>query len=65
MPSHALDSATRSDELTALNQDLTRRLQEVSSSENATSRVRITTLEEDLTAVGTILRRMIRDENLR
>lgn len=61
---HAPDSATRADELTALNHDLTRQLQEASA-ENATSRARINTLEEDLTAARTSLRRMIRDENLR
>lgn len=61
---HAPDAATRADELTTLNQDLTRQLQEASS-ENAICRARITTLEEDLTAARTSLRRMIRDENLR
>jgi chaperonin cofactor prefoldin len=60
---HAPDAGTR-DELTPLNQDLTRQLQEASS-ENAIYRARITTLEEDLTAARTSLRRMIRDENLR
>jgi cell division protein FtsB len=57
-------AATRADELTTLNQDLTRQLQEASA-ENATCRARITALEDDLTAARTSLRRMIRDENLR
>lgn len=61
---HTPDSATRADELTAVNQDLTRQLQRASS-ENATSNARITALEEDLAAARTSLRRMIRDENLR
>ncbi|MEU6201137.1 hypothetical protein [Streptomyces sp. NPDC047061] len=59
---HTPDTATRADQLNALNQDLTRRLEEAVS-ENATSRARITTLEEDLTAARTSLRRMIRTEN--
>ncbi|MFF2523552.1 hypothetical protein [Streptomyces liangshanensis] len=59
---HASDAATRADELTALNQDLTRQLQEASA-ENAASRARITALEEDLIAARTSLRRMIRTEN--
>ncbi|WP_457493377.1 hypothetical protein [Streptomyces sp. P5_D11] len=61
---HGPDAATRADELTTLNQDLTRQLQEASA-ENATCRARITALEDDLTAARTSLRRMIRDENLR
>ncbi|MDL5198693.1 hypothetical protein [Streptomyces sp. ALI-76-A] len=61
---HAADAATRADELTARNQDLTRQLQEASA-ENVTCRARITALEDDLTAARTSLRRMIRDENLR
>jgi cell division protein FtsB len=60
----AADAATRADELTARNQDLTRQLQEASA-ENVTCRARITALEDDLTAARTSLRRMIRDENLR
>ncbi|MEU3349811.1 hypothetical protein ABZ723_33430 [Streptomyces sp. NPDC006700] len=59
---HAPDTATRADQLNALNQDLTRRLEEAAS-ENATSRARITALEEDLIAARTSLRRMIRTEN--
>ncbi|MFD4668004.1 hypothetical protein [Streptomyces halstedii] len=60
---HAPDAATRADELTARNQDLTRRLEEAAS-ENATFRARITALEEDLVvAARTSLRRMIRTES--
>lgn len=58
---HAPDTAARAD-LNALNQDLTRRLEEAAS-QNATFRARITALEEDLTAARTSLRRMIRTEN--
>jgi hypothetical protein len=58
---HAPDTASRAD-LNALNQDLTRRLEEAAS-ENATFRSRITALEEDLIAARTSLRRMIRTEN--
>ncbi|MEQ8144706.1 hypothetical protein [Streptomyces sp. OP7] len=58
---HAPDTASRAD-LNALNQDLTRRLEEAAS-ENATFRARITALEEDLIAARTSLRRMIRTEN--
>ncbi|MEV7412893.1 hypothetical protein [Streptomyces althioticus] len=59
---HAPDTAARADQLNALNQDLTRRLEEAAS-ENATFRARITALEEDLIAARTSLRRMIRTEN--
>lgn len=48
---HAPDAATRADELTALNQDLTRQLR-TAAAENATCRARITALEDDLTAAS-------------
>lgn len=61
---HASNSAVRADELAVKNQHLTQQLQQVLT-ENTAARARITSLEEDLAAARTSLRRMIRNENLR
>lgn len=59
---HTPASAARADELAAKNEGLTRQLQQATF-ENAAFRARVTSLEEDLAAARTSLRRMIRNEN--
>ncbi|MFK0071500.1 hypothetical protein [Streptomyces sp. NPDC091046] len=60
---HAPDLTTRLEELTRNNHQLADQLQHATE-ENAALRHRTASLEEDLTAARTSLRRMIRNENL-